>query len=565
MSELLNFILDHEDAFKSRARLSSLYSDFRYQAQTNPDGYNANISAWRAALNHASRAGLIPSSTESLKKNKHKTRTLDASANDILAIWTGEELLNALEVERLGRPVALAAVIQDAVSRREMIPLGEYLGGKGSIYGRRWVPTPWEVVRWSLRQLGLVGDVGVREGERLAEERLAVGRFVVVENVEAAANAILLAQAEMHKSTTSNIYSLTTFTATFSRIFGPKAPRLSDNDITILLTYMSRDKPHLSYDSATSTIKFSPPHTRSVPPMTENDISIASIKTLLHSLELAIPPLEERVAELDTKARDAVSRKQRSTGLAALRSKKLLETTLEKRRNNFLQLEETLQHIEQASDQVEIVQAMSMSTSVMRNLNEAVGGVEGVERVTDALREEMERGEDISNVLREPGPQVVVEEDVDEEFEVLMREEREKEEIIERAKKEKQNAIVRAAREKEEAEKAEATRVKMAELERFEREKAEEQRKKEAEERQVEEVASREHMINPPTTSANLIVDEIPSSDTIMPDTDTEQSLEASTREMGKMSLDETRPVLTELKSQEETPQERERELIPAS
>lgn len=86
-------------------------------------------------------------------------------------------MVGALDCREWGRPVALAAVIQDAVQKREMIPLKAFLESKAGIYSRRWIPSPWEVVRWSLRQLGLVS------GE-MSGDRLAVGEFVVVENVE---------------------------------------------------------------------------------------------------------------------------------------------------------------------------------------------------------------------------------------------------------------------------------------------------------------------------------------------------------------------------------------------
>jgi charged multivesicular body protein 7 len=117
----------------------------------------------------------MPSSREASTKNK-KTK-IEADVNDVLAIRTGEELVGALDCREWGRPVALAVVIQDAVQRKEMIPQREFLESKTGIYSKRWVPTPWEVVRWSLRQLGLVG------GE-MRSDRLAIGQFVVVENVE---------------------------------------------------------------------------------------------------------------------------------------------------------------------------------------------------------------------------------------------------------------------------------------------------------------------------------------------------------------------------------------------
>ncbi|KAK5020291.1 hypothetical protein LTR16_001269, partial [Cryomyces antarcticus] len=162
MSELLNFILTHEKAFRSRSRLASLYSDFRLQAATNPDGYAANIAAWRDALTAAARAGLIPS------------QGID---HDLLAIRTGDELARALESREWGRPLALGTVIQDAVARKEMVPLREFLENKTIVYVRSWRVSPWQVVSWGLRQLGLTGRTA-------AEDKLAVGSFVIMANVE---------------------------------------------------------------------------------------------------------------------------------------------------------------------------------------------------------------------------------------------------------------------------------------------------------------------------------------------------------------------------------------------
>ncbi|KAH0548250.1 hypothetical protein GP486_008041 [Trichoglossum hirsutum] len=95
MSELLNFILNHEEQFR-RARLPSLYSDFRHQRTTNPDGYAVNVSAWRAALGHAAREGLIPSPD---------------TRSDLLVLRFSDDLRRALETKEWGRPLALGAVI----------------------------------------------------------------------------------------------------------------------------------------------------------------------------------------------------------------------------------------------------------------------------------------------------------------------------------------------------------------------------------------------------------------------------------------------------------------------
>ena len=66
---------------------------------------------------------------------------------------------------------------QDALAKKEMVPLQDFLNSPTSIYHRSWIPTPWQLLSWSLRQLGLAGGS--------SNDKLAVGNFVVVANVEA--------------------------------------------------------------------------------------------------------------------------------------------------------------------------------------------------------------------------------------------------------------------------------------------------------------------------------------------------------------------------------------------
>ncbi|RDI76725.1 hypothetical protein Vi05172_g13300 [Venturia inaequalis] len=459
MSELLNFILDHEESFKNRARLSSLWSDFPLHKVANPDGYAANINAWKKALFHASLAGIIPTTATSATKKGTK----ESGTNDVLVLATGQELIRALEYRPWGIPAGLASVVQEAVANRELVPLSDFQTSKYSIYSRSWIPTPWQVIRWSLRQIGITGG---------PPNKLSVGRFVVVENVEAAANAVILLQDELHRSTTSGTYSLHTFTHHFSHVIGTSSPPLTQNDILVLLTYMSRDKPSLSYSSSTGTIKFTPPTSSHAEEITETDISIAQVKSLQLSLDLAIPPLEARLESLATAVQTAVQKQQLSTARSLLKSKKLVENTLEKRRANLLQVEESLHAIDNAADNVAIIQSMQKSAAVMKTLNESVGGVEGVERITDALRDEMAVAEDIGRIVAEPGAAAVPEEDVEDEFEALVAEEKKKVEEKERIERERKEAIERAEREKKEAiERAE--RENREEQERVAREKAE--------------------------------------------------------------------------------------------
>jgi charged multivesicular body protein 7 len=76
-----------------------------------------------------------------------------------------------------GRPLALGAVIQDAVEKREFVPLDDFLNATKSIYAKSWIPSPWQVVSWGLKQVGVASLFG-------ASDKLSVGNLVVMANVE---------------------------------------------------------------------------------------------------------------------------------------------------------------------------------------------------------------------------------------------------------------------------------------------------------------------------------------------------------------------------------------------
>jgi charged multivesicular body protein 7 len=253
-------------------------------------------------------------------------------------------------------------------------------------------------------------------------------------------------------STVSNIHTLASIRSTL-----PVA--LSDNDISLLLTYLTRDKPrlrHLALPDGTTIVKIG------ISPITETDTTIATLKNLHTHLTAQLPALEKSIAQLDAQARTAVAAKNTATARAALKRKKLVTDALERRHEQAFSIQQTLDKIDQAADNVAMVRAMDASAKVLRRLNAEIGGVEGAEKVTDALAEQMGAVDEVTSVLNEPGiGQVIDETEVDEEFEALMKQEEEKAEKI-KAEKE-----------------AADTSKKMRELEEFERQQQRERIDKE--------------------------------------------------------------------------------------
>lgn len=178
--------------------------------------------------------------------------------------------------------------------------------------------------------------------------------------------------------------------------------------------------------------------------ITQQDTTIASIKTLLSTLSTQVNNLEDKVAELNASAKAALANKNRISALSAVKSKKMVEHNLQQRLNTLLQLEEVYAKIEQAAGQVEIVKVMEASTGVIRGLHAQIGGAERVEDVIEELREEMSKVDEVGSIMNEVGP-VFDEGEIDDELEALEKGERE-------AKEEKE---------------AEATRKKLAELDRL--------------------------------------------------------------------------------------------------
>ncbi|OIW32158.1 hypothetical protein CONLIGDRAFT_652952 [Coniochaeta ligniaria NRRL 30616] len=433
MSTLLDYLLQNEPSFR-KARLPALYSDFRSQRTLNPDGYQANISAWRRALAAIAQSGLAPASKSSTTPN-------------LLVLDCDERLVRALESKQFGRPLALGVVFAEALSAKEIMTLPEFLKAKESVYHKPWtITSPWALAAWTLRQLG-VTDVLGRAGDRVPE-----GQFVILANLEAAAKEFVNKSGEL-----SSRFERTFSKAHFAKIFGDQlveGKTLSATDLDVLLRFLSRDKNLVLYDGKTVKIRTSDDPDARVGGVSEEDASMAQLKELLSYLTHQTSVLSKRVDELAETAKQAVAKKNRVAALAALKSKKLAESTLSARFSTLSQLEETAHKIQQAADNVALVRVMESSGEALKRLNAAVGGAEGVEGVVDRLRSQMDTADEVNSILADAetaGGVVVDEGEIDDELAVMEREEREKEEA-ERKKVEEERKRIEEEKKAAEAE-----------------------------------------------------------------------------------------------------------------
>ncbi|KAJ5611830.1 hypothetical protein N7528_008935 [Penicillium herquei] len=446
MSDLLNYILNNEDAFR-RYKVPSTNDNPEETGQTgyitNPDGYAVNVAAWETALNHAAKRGYTSSRgmrVRSGSTTSQKNGPPQRKKTDHLLLRTDESLLRDLELPEWGRPVALGAVFAEALRKHTMVPLEVYKTTPGCLQKSQWrlidpgVLSPWNVMSWGVRQLkGFV----IGEGE--SAPKLQVQELVLVDNLQEAAELAIKKATGGNSSQLDPIYSKESFIEEYATILHD-ATELSDSDFDVLLLYLSRDCGAIAYDGRTIKFKSSDEPSQ----ITQQDTTIASIKALISTISKQVTSLELKIAQLTESAKTALNNKNRISALSAVRSKKQVEHNLSQRLNTLAQLEEVYAKIEAAAGHGVIVQVMEASTGVLRGLHAQVGGAERVQDVVEELREEMAKVDEVGSIMNEAGP-VIDEGEIDEELEALEKSDQE-------AKEEKE---------------AEETQKRLAELDNF--------------------------------------------------------------------------------------------------
>lgn len=282
-----------------------------------------------------------------------------------------------------------------------------------------WLNDPRSIVSWAWEQ---VRSFGVPH----AFESTLSGRFVFMAHVEEASSTIL-AGLSVNDRLVDRIYPMSSFRQECARLLGLKNG-LHDNDLKILLVSLARDQGAIVYSH--DVVKFTLPG-NGADTLTAGDSTIASLKSLIEELNVQIKLLSTRIDTAAATARCAIGHKNRTSALAALKSRKLNEGVMIQRTETLFQLERLYHDIEQAGDQVAMVRVMKDSTHVLRELNAQVGGTEGAEIIAENAQVQMSNIDEVGRVISEAGQNLggLDEKDVDEELKELMRQEDTKEEV----------------------------------------------------------------------------------------------------------------------------------------
>lgn len=451
-----------------------MYSDFRSQKTTNPDGYQANVATWRQGLANAVLAGKVHGHRHATKSSN----TPSKAAPSHLVLHSGPNLVEDLKSKQFGRPLALGTVIREATADGTLVPLSQFLARDASIYDRAhssssilasWGSSlPGALLWWTVRHVTSYGD------PTRSEDSIPTDTFAIVPNLESAARAfqsriaISEAAASVTASPFERTFSRAHFECTFRDVLSEEGDRVkkdiqrmevakflsSSEDMDVFLKFLSRDKGLIVTDGRVVRILAS--STTDVSwEITEEDYAIASLRDLMLNLEHQISMLEARFDSLDTEARAAVARRNMAKALAILKSKKHTECLLKARYATLAQLHEVARKLEQAADQVQLIRVMQSSASALHSLNKRTGGADHVVDVLNDLREQMGEVDEIGRITTDLGPATVVvdEDEIDDELEALERDKQEKEE----EEREKRNV--------EEGKKAKALEERLAEAE----------------------------------------------------------------------------------------------------
>lgn len=119
-----------------------------------------------------------------------------------------------------------------------MIQLHDFNTSPTSIYHKSWIPSPWQVLNWGLRQVGL--------GHVYSGQKLRSGSLVLVANVEDVAAKVLAEMQKKSSGLTDRVMAIESFQEDVVKMLG--IPSISMTDLTTLLKYLHRDKDVISYD-----------------------------------------------------------------------------------------------------------------------------------------------------------------------------------------------------------------------------------------------------------------------------------------------------------------------------
>lgn len=365
MSTIRDCVTNH--SLFTKSRLYSLYSDFRKLKEVNPDGYEANLIAWKSLI---------------------ETFFQQQVLKDAFVLST-DGLADNLTLADYGKPIALDLVLEELIQSGDLIPIKTFEQRTDSIYTRKWIRPlmSWTVNKFIMNTSYKVGD----SRHNLKSDNL-VSKKTLESYVKELDNKAGLEKLTGQSRTLFTKEELSSYLNSLNIALHGKKVHLSGVDFELLLLYLERDINKVRVKD--NIIKFGDSE------ITDEDISIAEIKSTLTNLNAKSDELQSKIDHVSLKLKESLSNKNnKELSLNLLRSKKLAEKSLATQLSLINQLESVMYKIDESSSNVQLLKALENGTVVLKSLNTQIGGVERVEEIMDNLEEEKYQSDKIASEL----------------------------------------------------------------------------------------------------------------------------------------------------------------------
>ncbi|CCE85260.1 Piso0_004842 [Millerozyma farinosa CBS 7064] len=387
----------------SESRLRSLYGGFANLKQLNPEGYEANIQAWRSLIQDLIKHKVIDDSVLSLSVN--------AATSQLLSIST------------YGEPKSLTLILGELVNSGVLVPLSLFEQDPFSYISQDnagWLFTNQlnfkKLLTWGVQALGFKSTFRVLD----KSGKLKHERYISISSLLSLGSKIRqkLADVIQKGSYTELLFNRRLFGEFLRKL----EPAISPIDVDILLTYLKTYTTLLktSVIEGKEYIKLGSGHGQFE--INDVDISIIDLMANIGPLKNRITFLSNKISDIENLIRKSVHIKSSSNDSikSLLRVKKAFIKSLEHSSTNMSHLETTLLKIDEATYNKDIYRILESSSSILSSLNSEIS-IDKINDIKDSLTSDMKLTDEISDALMindNKDDDVLIERELDELYEV---------------------------------------------------------------------------------------------------------------------------------------------------
>lgn len=416
-------IIKSNDLFRP-SRLRSLFLNFDRLKESNPDGYEANLLAWKSVITSIFQAQNSP--------------VLDTST-------LIDDLLVSADVggtNILLRPLSIDTVLNELVndlSDKKLVPLADYNSYTTSIYDNSLLGnlSLKKLLFWVLSKSGLYNSqFNATQNAQKIGNYVSPMRLVYIPKLE----ALGLRFVDLLKKKTK-LEGVCVFTEPLLVELLLQKLGLSEEDAQLVIKFLLRDKNELLLQQGDIHTKEGEKIEVPVPIVklkkspddiiTSNDVAIAQLKDAIDSSSVKIGALHNKVTTYNKRIQTLVNEKANRDYIKLfLKTKKSLESSLVNATANLTNLESILSSIQLQKDNIEVVKLLSSSSSLLKELNNELDTGK-VDLILEDISVEKSRVNEFNDTLAEfndANKTIIDEDEIDQEL-TQLEEETQKEKL----------------------------------------------------------------------------------------------------------------------------------------